>query len=326
MNENQNPAISKELTAIAKQIREYQATRALTDTALLKKFNGLGSTKTFGRICDGDLDDLDAERWLVEYRQVQTLIEALNGSETEDEPLYDDLTTCSRLRVATTDAMKERGIARLVIIQGPSGSGKTFSARALAVRFGTKIVLAEADETWKESPNNMLGGLLRAFGIKELPTSADERQVKLHELLNAKECVLVIDEAHHLGPRPLNLIKTILNKTQTVIVLSAMDTLFRRLEMNAFEEARQLTQNRLCERVTLGTLNPRDVETFIAGRLEWHTGDLKKAVTATVNAATGRGHFAFVKAAIRHARRKYGKEPLTIETWATVLSETIAKR
>ena len=48
---------------------------------------------------------------------------------------------------------------------------------------------------------------------------------------------MAVHNRHHLGPRPLNLIKTILNKTQTVIVLSAMDTLFRRLEMNAFEEA-----------------------------------------------------------------------------------------
>ena len=326
MTQTPESKFEKELVAIAQAIREYQAARGLTDTALLKKFTGLGSTKTFGRIYAGDLADLDTERWLQEYRQVQTLIEALNGSETEEEPLYDDLTTCSKLRFAATDAMKERGNARLVIVQGPSGSGKTYSARALAFRFGTKIVLSEADETWKESPNNMLGGLLRAFGIKELPQSADQRLVKLLELLTAKDYVLVIDEAHHLGPRTLNLVKTILNKTLSVIVLCAMDTLFRRLEMNAYEEARQLTQNRLCERVTLSTLNPRDVEIFIEGRLEWHNGDLKKAVTATVNAATGRGYFAFVKAAVRHARRKFAKEPLTIETWAIVLAETIAKR
>ena len=321
-----NNEIAKELKGIALQIRDYQTAHDLTDTALLKKFNGLGSTKTFGRICAGDFEDLDAERWLTEYRQVQALLDALNGTETEEEPLYEDLTTCVRVRCAVTDAMKERGNARLVVIQGGSGSGKTYSIRALVNRFGSKIVLCEADETWKESVQNALGALLLVFGIKEPPLATELRLKKLLEILNAKDCVLVIDEAHHLGPKPLNLIKTILNRTMTIVVLSAMDTLFRRLELNSFEEARQLTQNRLCERVTLGVLESRDVEAFLSNRLTWESGELKRAVASTLGAARDKGQFAFVKAAVREARRKYGKDPLTINEWSGIIAATLKKR
>jgi Rad3-related DNA helicase len=318
--------VSKELTKIAKQIRDWQVAQQLTDTALLKKFNGLGSTKTFGLILSGKADDLDVERWLVEYRRVQTLIEALSSDISEEEPLYEDLSTCSRLRVAVTDALKERGNARLVIVQGPSGSGKTAGTKALAARFGSKVILSECDETWKESPHNMLGGLLRAFGLKQLPPTTDGRLSKLLEMVNEKDYVLVIDEAHHLGPRTLNLVKTLINKSMTVIVLCAMDTLFRRLEMGAYEEARQLTQNRLCERVMLGNLERKDVEEFLQDRLNWGEGVLDKVIASTVNGAKHRGYFAFLKAAVRLARRRHGQDPLTVEDWAVVLTLCADKR
>lgn len=317
--------VEKELIGIAQAIRDYQKARELSDTQLLKKFAGLGSTKTYTRILAGDVADLDTERWLLEYRQVQTLIDALAG-DSEEEPLYDDLTSCGRLRVAVVDAMRERGNARLVIVQGPSGSGKTWSARALAERFGSKVVLTEADETWKDSIQNMLGGLLRGLGVREPPLSAADRLGKLFETLASKELTIVIDEAHHLGPRTLNLVKTIINQSGVVVVLCAMDTLFRRLEMQAYEEARQLTQNRLCERVRLGEIDSHDVEKFLGRRLKWANGDLRRAVETTKSAAKDRGHFAFIKAAVRRARRDHGEEPLTIEQWSEAIAKTVKSR
>jgi DNA transposition AAA+ family ATPase len=321
----QHTTTETELIAVAQQIRDWQKARGLTDTALLKKFSDLGSTKTFTRILDGDVADLDVERWHEQFRKVKILVDELNDSVKEDEPFFDNLSTCSRLRFAATDAMKKTSNARLVIIQGPSGSGKTGATRALAERYGGKIVLAEVDETWKDSATTMLGGILMKLGVQELPQSAGGRLTKLLEKLRETPVVLVLDEAHHLGPKTLNLVKTIINQTMTVVILAAMNTLFKRLECSAYEEARQLTQNRLCERIDLSELNPKDVEQFLAV-FTWHNGDLAAAAKATINAAHNRGHLAFVNAAVATARRLHKNATFDLELWSQVIVNTLKRR
>ena len=69
--------------------------------------------------------------------------------------------------------------------------------------------------------------------------------------LKERRLVLIINEAHHLGPRGLNMVKTLLNQTPTVIVLECIPALLTRMLGGTYEEAVQLTGNRLCERVYL---------------------------------------------------------------------------
>ena len=55
---------------VAEQIRDYQERRGLSDAALCREFAGLGSTKTYKRILEGDFSELNVERQLENYLRV----------------------------------------------------------------------------------------------------------------------------------------------------------------------------------------------------------------------------------------------------------------
>lgn len=314
------------LETLARQIRDWQTARNIYDTELCKRFNGLGSTKTFKRILEGDLTELDADSWLVAYEQVLVLIDLESQASKLDEPIYDDLWHIAATRLATQTAMTERGNNRLVIIEGPSGSGKTTAARCLAGRFGRKIVLAEADETWKDSANSMLGGLLRSLGIREVPTGAELRLTKLITALVESPVCVVIDEAHHLGPRTLNLIKTLINRTRCQFVFLCIETLFKKLECNAYEEAKQLTKNRLAERVKLSGPSPNDVEKFLDRRLKWEPNTMKPCAKVLADRAPLYGGWNFVNLVTRSARQLAGKELIDQDTFSKAIQKAAASR
>jgi hypothetical protein len=61
-----------------------------------------------------------------------------------------------------------------------------------------------------------------------------------------------------MGPRSLNMVKTIINRTPGEVIMIGLPVLLKRLEMAAYQEARQLTLNRLCERITLSSADKDD--------------------------------------------------------------------
>lgn len=315
------------LKLLADQIRDWQTSRDLSDNKLLDKFKGLGSTKTYKRILDSEWEGLDLERWFEDYRQVWTLIE-LEGGEEEDEPVYDDLWHVRAARLAVNDALQERGNNRLVIIEGPSGSGKTTAGKCLADRYGRRIVMCEADETWKgPNLNAMLAGLLRKLGIREVPVSGDERKTRLLEVLGQSPVCLIIDEAHHLGPRTLNMVKTILNQTKCQVVFLCIETLFKKLEMTAYEEAKQLTKNRLCERVRLNGPVVADVETFLRRRIKWDDEKpVKNCAEALAKMARSYGGWNFVGLTCRKCKHLAGRQGMDSETFAKAMLQAERSR
>lgn len=317
--------MKNELYEVAGKIRGYQEERKISDSEMLRRFAGLGSTKTYTRIVQDDTEDLDCERWLKDYAAVWSLIQTLEEAEGEDDPIYDDLTTVLDLRKAVADAMREKGNNRLVLVQGPSGSGKTTAARMLQARYGARIAFAEATEIWKENANAMLAGILRALGAKALPIPVAEKFEAAVARLNESRLCLVIDEAHHLGPRTLNLVKSLLNQTPGEIVLLAMATLWHRLETSAYAEAKQLTQNRLAERIRFEGLEQADVEKMLERRLGLN-GEARAAAQAVLGAARANGNLAFAKLVCRRARKLAGKAEVTVETVARAAAAVAATR
>ena len=315
-----------QLTQIASRIRDWQTARGLSNAEICRRFAGLGSSKTFALIIEGRVDELDVERQCHNYEQVWNLIEIESASTAADEPTYDDLPHVTAVRLAVRDAINETGNNRLVIVEGPSGSGKTTAGRKLAERYGVKVVLCEADETWKDSLSNMLGGLLRALGVKNPPNGSESRKTLLLEKLRETAACLVIDEAHHLGQRTLNLVKTILNQTPSQVVFLAIPTLLRRLESSAFEEARQLTKNRLCERVKLDGCDAESVEKFLRRRLTLE-GPTAHNCAKTLAERSGQfGNWNFVNLVCRRARQLAGKDAVDQETFAKAMQQAAASR
>jgi hypothetical protein len=312
----------------ARQIRDWQTKRGISDSELCRKYSGLGSTKTYKRILEGDLEELDLERWAVEYEQVLTLLDLESQAAVLEEPIYDDLWHVTASRLAVVDAMRERGNNRLVIIEGPSGSGKSTAARCLAGRLGRKFVLCEADETWHgPSVGPMLAGLLRALGVKvESYSCADSRLMKILDLMNQTPICLAIDEAHHLGPRTLNLVKTVLNRTPCQVVFLCIPTLFRKLESEAYEEALQLTKNRLCERVRLNGPALADVEKFCERRLKWEENTLKPCAKLCAEQARRHGSWNFVNLVTRKCKELAGNKAVDNDTFARAIQKVVQSR
>ena len=95
-----------------------------------------------------------------------------------------------------------------------------------------------------------------------------DRQEAVLDLLaggSRRRCVM-IEEAHHMGVRCLNQLKTLVNCTPGEFVLFAYPTLWGRLEKHAYHEARQLIGNRLAERIKL-SVQPADVKKFVTRRV-----------------------------------------------------------
>lgn len=315
-----------QLQQIAAQIRDYQSGRGLSDNELCRRYAGLGSTKTYTLCLRGETAELDEERWTLEYQAVLNLIEIERQNFDDACPPYDDLKHMTLSRLAVTDAMQEKGNNRLVIIEGQPGTGKTTAGRYIAARFGRKVVWAEVDECWKDSLSAMTGGLLIALNQPDIPVGADARKRKLIDLLKQTPCCLVLDEAHHLGPRTLNLVKSLINQTECQFVWLAIPPLLRRLESNAYEEARQLTRNRLCERVKLSSPDQSDTEKFITRRLNLSADAAKPMAKTLCERAQNYGNWNFVDLVCRKAKRLAGKDAIDQETFARALTQATTSR
>ena len=314
----------RELFDLAHKIRAYQEeTRnadgsRVSDGQMCGRFAGLGSTRQYTRILSGDMGEVNVGANLASYRAMWNLIEMMQNSEAEDDPLYDDLSFVVDLRKACADAMREKGLTRYVHMQAPQGSGKTTAAAMLKARYGARVVLAEANEIWKENMGAALSGLLIALGVKNPPVAMSAKFERLVERLNETRVCLVIDEAHHLGPKTLNLIKSLINQTPGEFVLLAMGTLWNKLETSAYAEAWQLTKNRMLERIRMDGVEAGDIASVLGRWLGMSSADAAATAKPLANQAYSNGNMAFVKLVCRKARRLAGKA-------GTVTPEIVAK-
>lgn len=319
-----NSADAAELREIAQRVRDWQQAKQLSDSALVKKYTGLGSTKTFKRILDGDLKELDLEKQLTNYRTVEALIDSLGDDEGTEEELYADLTPAIALSRIILETLRERGIARFILMLGDTGSGKTCALRLMQQKYGQRILVIEATVAWNDSPMALLGAILDAFGEKNPPYNLVERFNKVVGRLKESRVCLAIDEGHHMGPRCLNLLKTLINQTPGEVAVFAKETLWKKLELAAYEEVKQLTKNRLAERVQLGC-KTRDIEKLLERRVNWVNGDMKSAVRLASDRVS-LGNLAFVREVIKRVNEMAEGEPVSIEMFSSAITEEVKSR
>lgn len=313
-------AQEKELVALAQQIKEWQEAKKLTTSAMLRKYSGLGSDRTYGKLCAGSTEQLDVEKQIVNYRSVWALIEAVGDDAGTSEDFYDDLSPVVQLRRAMMEAFVENGNARFILVQGDTGSGKTSAARALILRYGSRLLFTELSPVFGDSPYNFLVLVLAALGQKAAPNNAVDCFSKVVDELHATRRCLIIDELHHAGPRILNTIKSLINSTPGEFVGLTMPTLWHRLEKAAYEEVRQLVGNRLAERIQLDQINRSDMTKFVNRRLPGLNGCTAQAIQILEQNAKGRGNLAFVRDVCRRAREQYDGAKITIEDFAGVVA------
>lgn len=273
----------------AQFVREWQEGQLpkMSDNALLARFPRLGSTKTFKRALDGDTTELkDIEsKWLPAYEGVMRDIEAERNSTAE--PLYSDLPMLKPLLADATRLISTTGIKRLMLIEGDTGHGKSFALRAIKQKFGDRVTLCEADESWFRAAS-AVGQLSLACGVVE-SEAALSRQLsgRINALCShiKGRRIIGIDEFHHSGGGFLNILKTLINRTDSVFIVAGMKTLMDKLSAAAAQEARQLTHNRLFCRHTFTGPGIEDAKMFFSRRLKLDESDarLGTAIAALIS-------------------------------------------
>ena len=321
-------APEKELVELARRIREWQEQNIPTTAKMLKYYPQLGSDRQYSRLYSGDLAEVGStvEKWLTQYRTVWTLIETLGSQRDAEDEIYDDLSTVVRVRRSLVEMFTETGISRFMLVDGDTGIGKTKTGKAQIMRFGSRILYVELSPVFGDNPFNFIALILDALGQKNPPTNPLERYKKVVAELNGTRRCLIIDELHHAGPRILNTIKTLINSTPGEFVGLAMPTLWARLEKAAYEEVRQLTGNRLWERIRLEQVSRADIGKFLSKKLPGLGDDQKQAVALLEQAARGRGNLAFVKRACVRAASQYDAQKITLEDFASVVSAEVSRR
>lgn len=131
---------------------------------------------------------------------------------------------------------------RLVVGLGETGAGKTALGRQLKIEHDG--VLVEASEPWRTSYFAALFDIGLELGISEadLGNSAATAQRAVLKKLKVNRRVLVIDEGEYFGPAVTNLVKLLLNKTATVIVILAIPALYTRWQKSAWVESAQTSR------------------------------------------------------------------------------------
>ena len=283
------------LVDTARWVYAWQSQSGLTDAQMLRKYPGLGSAKTYRDIRDGKAEPYDCERWLAEYGVVRSEIE-MRDNDQREEPVMADLSTVVQVRRAALGAMATHGSNRVVIATGGSGSGKSFALRGLRGFYGSRIQAIEALDVWGDKPGDMLGAILEALG-KAVPVGASVRMRKVQEALRRSRTMIAVDEAQHLGPHCINTIKALVNTTPGEFLLLAMGTLWDRLESIAWQEAAQISKNRLHERVELA-LDLQDIMRYINGRfagMDIAKRELGAMAQVILPAADDNGNLSFVR-------------------------------
>jgi hypothetical protein len=178
-----------------------------------------------------------------------------------------------------------------------------------------------------DSPFNFMLLLLKAMGIEDAPKNAVGAFHKVVSELQQRRRCIVIDELHHAGPRILNTVKSLLNATPGEFIGLCMPTLWYRMEKGAYEECRQLTGNRLAERIRIDKLNRSDLRKIVARRLPGMK-NRESAVALLENAAQGRGNLAFVRDVLRRAAEMEGggDGALSEEDFAAAVKAEAASR
>lgn len=300
-----------ELKSLAQRVREFQEVKKLSDSGMLRKFAALGSTTTYKKILNGQIEELDLERWLTNYRAVVALIEATKDDDAE-EKYFTDMVGPLELKRVFLETSVVTTVARFILVQGDTGIGKSACKKVLIDQFGMRFFNVEGSVAFGDRPNALLGAILTSLGVKDLPISEDTRMLKAIEKLSEGRRGMLLDEGHHLGPKCLNAIKTIINQTPGEVILFTLPTLWNRLERSAYEECRQLTGNRLAERIRL-ILRATDVERVLEGRLRIPRSEMERSVAECMKYAPTMGNHGFVREVCKRALDQSEGEPVSFE-------------
>ena len=279
-----------EIIDICKVISAYAVRRGIGLRKLVAEFPALGSVSTFSDMKAGKTDKYDLPAQIANYRAVAQYVAEGAGHE-ERYPLQ----AVAVIEGAVKKVMRSWGLDRVVVVDGESGMGKTTAVEMLCAKYGSRLMLLETTEVWDDNPRALLWVILKAFGVLTPPASKVDALDRVLEHLSVSRKCLVIDEAHHLGPRCMNVVKTLVNQSPGEFCLLGIPSVWAKMFKQAYIEARQLFTNRLSERVTL-VLDDGAVGEYVKFVFaDAAAAEVKKAAQLIRPAAMQHGNMAFVR-------------------------------
>lgn len=312
------------LRELAREAQNYQLERGLSDAKFCAEVAGLGSTKTYKRILDDadGLEELNLDTQLRNYESALEYIRALRAKDRLAEPEYDDFANILTARAAVTRAMAEESIARFVVIEGETATGKDAVKNALLKRWPKAVVSIDANELWRESLSTPTKAIFQALDIRRrdeagplpMPKYPAERLETIYEVLGDRRLIVIFNEGHHFGPRMLNVLKDMINRTKVVPVMLCIPGLLQRLVKDSHAEAIQLFHNRLCERVYLPTPPATEIGMLLERRgVKFADAEARnEATTRLAEEAPMLGNWRYVSLVARELALESRKSPVTL--------------
>lgn len=204
---------------------------------------------------------------------------------------------------------------RLVVFLAPSGGGKTTLTRKLKETYLGGAVCGEATETWRTSYFNAGVAIAEWLGITEQFTNPRTVEAAILDKLTITPRILAIDEGHYCGPQALNLLKLILNRTSSRVVLLAIPELWARMEGTAYEEVKQL-RRRTYAKIVVPEVTIDACRKFLNARMQGYAGvngDEKQVVAAVCEAANKFGLFDTLDRICSEVRKEAGKRDASFD-------------
>jgi DNA transposition AAA+ family ATPase len=188
-------------------------------------------------------------------------------------------------------------VKRIIVFTAPTGGGKTALCAQLALRH--EAVIVEARSTWRRSYWNCVRDLCEACGLDSGAMNPTVLEGELIAHLSNTGTVLAIDEAEFFGADALNLLKLIINRTPTVIVLCCMPEAYARWNRWFAHEADQV-RRRTRRLLRQQCISPDDARLFLEDL--GLNGCLKEASVLVTKAANTFGSIDTVKAVAAELR------------------------
>jgi type II secretory pathway predicted ATPase ExeA len=243
----------------------FQEKHRLTNGVLARRYLRC-SDATWSTLKSGTYPGEKTGPWLEKIEAALRLIEdeASGPAAAAAEHLLDlDATrdVINSVRACATDPRN-----RLVAYLAATGGGKSKLARRLRTRLGDTVVALEATETWGDSYYAAALGVASALKLQDAGSNMRSAEAAVIAALEASPRLLALDEAHHCGRAALNLLKLILNRTPSRVLMLALPELWGRMQRKNWEEAQQL-RNRTYAKFVMHGVGDADCRLFLAAKL-----------------------------------------------------------
>ncbi len=341
MNDTERRAKESALGKLACQSSDWWIIQMATDSTLRKgelfrRYPALGSDKTFSRFLRSDFADTATtlDEWLGDYQTGWQIIDELTVRQASaGVTVLNTLTGVKAVRRAVKEMTGEGSSRRVLVVTGESGSGKTCCAMTLQKLWGQRVATVEVTNVWADKPNRLLTAICSAVGmrVEGLPPGAADKLPLLVRHLSATRTCLILEEGHHMGPQCLNTLKTLVNQTPGEFVIIAIPTLLRRLQMAAYEEARQIfASHRLAGRIDL-SVTAGDAALILTDRLGANDAIAPAARWLTdATRAPKHGNYGFIRdvadEVIAHRARTESTAPVTAADIQSAAEAVIKRR